>query len=127
MREIKFRAKDLLTGEWRYSRDNWLEQLFCPKLCDCTGEYPGSDKPSIDPGTVGQFTDMVDRNKREIYEGDVLIWDEDDESSVVVYDSQHALFGMQYQGGRIYGLYDCKQKELEVIGNIYDNPELLEQ
>ena len=59
MREIKFRAKDLLTGEWHYSRDNWLEQLFSPKLYDCTGEYPGSNKQSIDPSTVGQFTGMV--------------------------------------------------------------------
>jgi uncharacterized phage protein (TIGR01671 family) len=126
MREIKFRAKDLLTGEWHYSRDNWLEQLFSPKLYDCTGEYPGSDKPSIDPSTVGQFTGMVDRNKREIYEGDVV--------ATVVNGCRYVqeVVWSDITNGFSFRSHGCgpmfhKPSCMEVIGNIYDNPELLEQ
>jgi uncharacterized phage protein (TIGR01671 family) len=125
MREIKFRAKDLLTGEWRYSRDNWLEQLFSPKLYDCTGEYPGSNKPSIDPGTVGQFTGMVDRNKREIYEGDIL-YDHYSNNRFRVYFTR-ASFDVE-------GILEADYRHLsdvainsEVIGNIHNNPELLKE
>lgn len=125
MREIKFRAKDLLTGEWHYSRNNWLEQLFCQKLYDCTGEYPGSGKPSIDPSTVGQFTGMVDRNKQEIYEGDIL-YDHYSNNRFRVY--------FTYASFDVEGILEAEYRSLsdvandsEVIGNIHDNPELLEQ
>lgn len=37
------------------------------------------------------------------------------------------MFGLKFSEGIIYGLYDCKNKEIEVIGNIHDNPELLKQ
>ena len=126
MREIKFRAKDLLTGEWHYSRDNWLEQLFSPKLYDCTGEYPGSDKPSIDPSTVGQFTGMVDKNGREIYEGDVV--------ATVVNGCRYVqeVVWSDITNGFSFRSHGCgpifhKSSYMEIIGNIHDNPELLEQ
>jgi uncharacterized phage protein (TIGR01671 family) len=136
MREIKFRGFNRKNGVWLYGfyLQNRGAHFVCP---DEFAEGKSWDDYEIDPKTRGEYTGQKDKNGQEIYEGDVLRWDEDDESSVVVYDSQHALFGMQYQGGRIYGLYDCKQKELEVIGNIHDrsatqgdacqskNPELL--
>ena len=124
MREIKFRAKDLLTGEWHYSRDNWLEQLLSPKLYDCTGEYPGSDKPSIDPSTVGQFTGMVDRNKREIYEGDVVATVVNGCRYVQEVVWSDITNGFSFRGhgcGPMFHKSSC----IEVIGNIHDNPELL--
>ena len=126
MREIKFRAKDLLTGEWHYSRDNWLEQLFCPKFYDCTGEYPGSDKPSIDPSTVGQFTGLKDKNGREIYEGDVVatVMNGCRYVQEVVWSDFTNGFSFRGHGcGPIFHKSSC----MEVIGNIHDNPELLEQ
>lgn len=126
MREIKFRGFNRKNGVWLYGfyLQNRSAHFVCP---DEFADGKSWDDYEIGPETRGEYTGQKDKNGREIYEGDVLKWDEDDESSVVVYDSQNALFGMQYQGGRIYGLYDCKQKELEVIGNIHDNPELLEQ
>lgn len=125
MRESKFRGFNRKNGVWLYGfyLQNRGAHFVCP---DEFANDKSWDDYEIDPETRGEYTGMVDRSKREIYEGDVLIWDEGDESSVVVYDSQHALFGMQYQGG-IYGLYDCNQNELEVIGNIHDNPELLKE
>jgi uncharacterized phage protein (TIGR01671 family) len=124
MRESKFRGFNRKNGVWLYGfyLQNRGAHFVCP---DEFADGKSWDDYEIDPETRGEYTGLKDRSEQEIYEGDVLRWDEDDESSVVVYDSQHALFGMQYQGGRIYGLYDCKQKELEVIGNIHDNPELL--
>ena len=77
--------------------------------------------------TVGQYINRKDRNSYEIYEGDIVM-DEDfpNEPGVVVYDEKKSLFALKYKGV-LYALYDCKDKELEVIGNIYDNPELLKQ
>ena len=126
MRESKFRGFNSKNGVWLYGfyLQNRGAHFVCP---DEFADGKSWDDYEIDPETRGEYTGQKDRSKQEIYEGDILRWDEDDESSVVVYDSRHALFGMQHQGGRIYGLYDCKQKELEVIGNIHDNPELLEQ
>lgn len=126
MREIKFRGFNRKNGVWLYGfyLQNRGAHFVCP---DEFAEGKSWDDYEIDPKTRGEYTGLKDQSGQEIYEGDVLKWDEDDESSVVVYDPQNALFGMQYKDGRIYGLYDCQQKELEVIGNIHDNPELLEQ
>ena len=126
MREIKFRAKDLLTGEWHYSRDNWLEQLLCPKLYDCTGEYPDSDKPSIDPSTVGQFTGLKDKNGQEIYEGDVVATVVNGCRYVQEVVWSDIINGFSFRGhgcGPMFHKSSC----MEVIGNIHDNPELLKE
>ena len=115
------------------SRDNWLEQLFCPKLYDCTGEYPGFDKPSIDPSTVGEYTGLKDKNEREIYEGDIVkrkgfYPDYEKEFKCVI-----TWNGAGWKAMKPIGIHSVADWPLstpgiiEVIGNIHDNPELLKE
>ena len=124
-REIKFRGKSLNTGLWSYGdlrQDNIRRKAYV--------EY------EVDPETIGQFTGLTDCKGKEIYEGDIL--------SFTVFDA----FGgdRQHRGtvrycGSSFMIWlsldgeDCldldwvieQDDELEIIGNIYDNQELIKQ
>lgn len=144
MREIKFRGKRLDNGEWV---TGYLYQLPLPSgvatmiLTTDNNHNDNSLEPKyhlaftlgvdlfpVDAKTVGQFTGRNDRSGQEIYDGDIVSLDYEEADGVVVYDDKQALFALHYDDctvGREYGMYDCQRKELEVIGNIHDNPELI--
>ena len=131
MREILFRGKRLDNGEWVYG-DYWHlpEKNF----------YCISDKEfnrKVTPETVGQYTGLTDKNGRKIFEGDII----------------HLEYSQVFFGGVYFGEYTAKvsykegcfitdginngdeietplsgfdNDEVEIIGNIHDNPEMLE-
>lgn len=76
---------------------------------------------AVDPDTVGQFTGLIDKKGNAIYEVDIVVWTDSDNNrrqDVVKWiNGGLCLCNSQYTVGS-YG-------ELEVIGNIHDNPELL--
>lgn len=80
------------------------------------------------PETVGQYTDLTDKNGKKIFEGDIVerLWLGEKHIYRIYYDNDIASF----IGADIYGegftTFDYDACEFEVIGNIYDNPELLE-
>ena len=131
MREILFRGKRLDNGEW-------VEGAFCPKDCDMPFG-PMVDKPSIiklddpcsgfwfevDPNTVGQFTGLLDKNGKRIFEGDVFAW-----GYAGVYDMRYVVsydaVTTSFIGVRKHGFLSLSGITIEIIGNIHDNPELLE-
>lgn len=127
MREILFRGK---------SKDNdvWVEGYYCGKV-NKTISPPAEDSAQIVdkdlywheviPETVGQYTGLKDRKGTDIFEGDIVNiiraeengkveWRENDAAFEVVGDCLEASF--------LENLYG---RDVEVIGNIYDNPELL--
>ena len=116
MREIKFRGKRLNNGEWVYG-DLHIRTPF-PHI-HSEIDY---GKVNIDPHTVGQFTGLHDKNGKEIYEGDIVRCDMGGECEVSY------CIGGGFAGFDLSPAFHNghQLKDVEVIGNIHDNPELLE-
>lgn len=77
------------------------------------------------PETIGQFIGKLDKNGDRIFEGDIVAY-RGDENGVIDYDEESARFCVVFDTwstdfDHLYG------KELEVVGNIHDNPELMEE
>ncbi len=97
-------------------------------------DYDGADFCYVDPGTIGQYTGLKDKNGKQIFEGDILsayldeIAPENETRLVVEWDYERAAYYGANLGFRGYKDFFVGgfEKNFEVIGNIYDNPELLE-
>ena len=126
MRTIKFRGKSLNTGMWVYGDlQHKGKRTFI--------EY------EVDPATVGQYTELKDKNGQEIYEDDIIECIASDNKHIrhlVRYNyekggySQLMFMGNgltcePYDGGLISQNYIYEMGKY-VIGNVHDNPELLE-
>lgn len=142
MRTIKFRGKKK-SGEWLYGDlmhycgatlilpldANWYD--FVPKK-DNPLRLPSS-KFEVDPATVGQFVGLMDKNGREIYEGDIIIGEIDMDFINGDYRSFDYKGSVIFENGQYiendYGTsLEFLMRQInkpEIIGNIYDNPELL--
>ena len=115
-REIKFRGKNL-KGQWHYG-------LLChDKTKDSDYEWfisNSAGKPyafGAIPETIGQFTGLHDKNGKEIYEGDIVT--DGVGKYKIVYD-------LKLAGYQPYCIFrDEPENYCEVIGNIYENPDLV--
>lgn len=125
MREIKFRAWDTKEKKWLYGYDYPELGGFSLKgECILLGEF-GSDMPLerfLNDVEIMQFTGLKDRDGKEIYEGDIVHqsgYMKGFNHQVVFYDSR---FCLVYDGIHTDHIFT---PNVEVIGNIYENKELL--
>jgi uncharacterized phage protein (TIGR01671 family) len=116
MREIKFRAWDKENNKWVI--DIGLSTTFIDNKDIVNLESRGFE--------VMQFTGLKDKNGKEIYEGDIFKSKKGKIFEVIFQDGTYA-FGNSKKGYYLLGSFDIKKEELEVIGNIYKNKELLEE
>lgn len=130
MREILFRGKEVKSSDWYYG------DIFHSSMNVDTArihDYINRANVEIIPDTLGQYTGLTDKNGTKIFEGDIVRISED------YYD------GLHYSGNEVYysdgafcveyetleydvtsiGFLVREGVEVEVIGNIYDNPELI--
>ena len=136
MRQIKFRAQDIASNKWLYGDLRHHKDDVCIFEQGCTkGEQ-------VKRETVGQFTGLTDEFDREVYEGDIIMLDGSPEMGarvVVFYEESFNIatrkeYDYLRQGAHPYlndyAHMDClntwsNSGLVRVVGNIYDNPELL--
>ena len=133
MRDILFRGKRVDNGEWIQGD---LVQFLPHGIVRIVTQEPPYKDAEVDSDTVGQFTGLTDKNGRKIFEGDII----------------HLEYSQVFFGGVYFGEYTAEvsykegcfitdgmnngdeietplsgfnNDEVEIIGNIHDNPELL--
>lgn len=132
MRDIEFRGKRTDNGEWvygyyykaKYYRTNGelCDYITVPRLDEYIIPSP---KYVVDASTIGQYTGLKDRNGTKIFEGDIVkkFWFGKMSIYQIYYDNGLASF--IGRASMKITTFDYDSEEIEVIGNIYDNPELL--
>lgn len=136
-----FRGKRTDNGEWVegslvtgvfFRLGQEIPYMFCPNLADydCFEDFSEENGIfEVDPSTICQCTGLKDKNGRVIWENDIANCIDAECCGYISWNESEAgfYFDVLLEDGRfeeehIYDYQDC----MEVIGNIFDNPELLE-
>lgn len=128
MREILFRG--------RGNRGKWVEGFYTPISTGHDGMkdaiITGTDRNCfipviVIPETIGQYTGLTDKNGKNIFEGDIVSTSKEDERGVVRWEDSDAAYVIGCDDNiDLSFLENLWGRDVEVIGNIHDNPELAE-
>lgn len=132
MRTIKFRGKIRGNGKWYYGSLVYSNEINAAIYFQIgRGLVKRMDWVYVNQETIGQFSGLYDCNGKEIFEGDILEWEKDGLMYVVkfwdgmfyasVKECNDGIFG----GFPLHALTEHEYGKCEIVGNIYDNPELL--
>ena len=147
MREILFRGKCIDDGKFVYGYVGVFKgktQIYVPFTEEEEKENEGHIFSAIgglwytvNPETVGEFTGLTDKNGKEIFEGDIILFEDESPSNYEYHDSTEMRCGeIKFDDGQFYitNRIAVEMEDLlyygtidgEVIGNIHDNPDLVE-
>ena len=138
MHEILFRAKainrDKGYHKTKYKNGDWVYGLLIRSYDERFENLPaemtntsGVSGIEVDYKTIAQYTGLTDKNETKIFEGDIIENITNHNTAVVRWYEEHAAFMLHSKlKHKVHFLYDNDFKSINVIGNIYDNPELLE-
>ena len=136
-----YRAKRTDNGEWitGYLLVDKKDFYICEKPYECMDEYSSLNGQSygfggfkfVDPSTICQCTGLKDKNGKLIWENDILVGhldDEypDDETYEKVIWRKSGFYTVEQGSDDVSELDDFTEQNFEVVGNIFDNLELLE-
>ena len=127
MRDILFRGKNIAMGKFvegdlRTYRDG-AKEILKTDIEWADGKHDAVLYP-VDKNTVGEFTGLFDKNDMKVFEGDIFHLGDINIKYIVEY-MDTGLSARQIRNRSCIGL-TYWQERIEVIGNIHDNPELLE-
>jgi uncharacterized phage protein (TIGR01671 family) len=123
MREILFRGKRLDNGEWVTGYLEYFYSKAGTRKLHCFISVWGETLHTVDPATVGQYTGLMANGKR-IFEGDIVR--RGNRNGYVSFGN--GCFNVKDSASENHPAIDVVMLEHDVvvIGNIHDNPELLE-
>ena len=143
MREILFRGKRLQGGNWvegyffksdinKRERESKKATLIFTPDCDTFIMVPECHNSfMVVSDTVGQYTGLKDKNGKRIFEGDIAKVLQGKDKDIAYVGFENGAFMLYPKTGNIYERtlwsYWYNDWDVEVIGNIHDNPELLEK
>jgi len=128
-REIKFRGKRIDTGEWVYG--DLLQNGSITHISNFdNGVF--RDHYEVDPETVGQFTGLTDKNGKEIYEGGIVNFEWSDKNDSEMIKHEVIFKDGEFRMKPMKSLMETWEirisnyaNQIEIIGNIHENPELI--
>ena len=141
MREILFRGKRCDNSEWvqgyyiraeHHWHNHGIHKDWITLGASANGGWFAlHNKYAVKSETVGQFTGLTDKNGKKIFEGDIIEWFAQGESErpdfgYIEYDEQSFAWRVCWQKYDPDFMEGMQQEYISVIGNIHDNPELLE-
>lgn len=122
-REIKFRVWDIENKEMLNVQELDFEPTFYGgRIAIRPDQY--SDYFDTEDMILMQYTGFNDRWGKEIYENDIVYVSGEDENAIIEWDEETARFIIHFDGW-IADFDNYYGKELEIMGDIYNNPELL--
>lgn len=133
MRTIKFRGYNKKNNQWLYGfyLQNRGMHFVCPDEF-ATGK--SWEDYEVDTTSVGQFTGLLDDREQPIYEGDIVeaisVRRQDYGRKMlaqIVYDEEFACFDFKASDRQRHINTSMMDVGLEIVGNIYDNPEILKK
>ncbi|WP_195251840.1 YopX family protein [Romboutsia sp. 1001713B170207_170306_H8] len=127
MREIKFRgySKEKLIGsQWitngyGVSKINYTDGTSSVHLLSPYGDY------WVEEDSIGQYTGLKDKNGKDIYEGDILDYGIYGKFEVLYHKGSFKIRKLNFKNGNVHLLEEYSFDDIKVIGNIYENSELL--